>query len=484
MSDLSVPFNITLLELSQERLVGLKPVTSLDSFDGMGRNFNENGLFSTSIFGRVGDERRNRRFSYIDIKATIFHPVIYRALVQLKRFYGEILEGKSYALWDDQIKDFVKSDQLQGKTGFNFFIQHWQEIEFEERPSDSRAVNVELIKRFKTKALTSKIVVIPAGMRDIQVEEGGRVSEDEINTLYRKIISISNSIPASAVKISIEMLDGARLGIQRTFNQIYDMLENMIKGKKKLMMGKWASRKIFNGTRNVITSMSMQSRELDDPGAVGFNHTVVGLYQYMKAALPITKFNLKNGFLSKVFVGPNSPAFLVDKKTLRKTQVDLKPYHYDSWMTEEGVEKIITLFGEESLRHKELEIEGYYLGLLYKDKHNFKLFQDIEDLPEGLDKSKVTPVTFCELMYISVYETSDRYPCFVTRYPVTGYGSIYVSKPYLKPTVKTELRYQLDENWERSESFKPAYNFPTKSEFVNSISPHPSKLGRLGADKI
>lgn len=482
MSDLSVPFNITLLNLTPDKLVGLKPVTSLDSLEGMSRNFNENGLFSVSIFGRIGDERRNRRFSYIDIKATIFHPVIYRSLVQLKRFYGEIIEGKSYAAWDDEIKDFVRSDQLEGQTGFFFFTQHWKDIVFEEKPSDNRQINIQLINKFKDKAMLSKIIVLPAGLRDIQIEEDGRTSEDEINVLYRKLISLSNSIPGSAVENSIEMLDGVRVGLQRNFNLIYDLIENMIKGKKKLMMGKWASRKIFNGTRNVITSMPIKSDSLNSPANIDFNDTMVGLYQYMKAALPITKFNLRNGFLNKVFIGPNSPAFLVDKKTLKKVSVNLKPHYYDSWMTDEGIENVITLFGEEALRHKQLEIEGYYVGLIYKAPGVFKLLQDIEELPDGFDKKHVTPVTFCELMYIAVYADSSKYPCFVTRYPITGFGSIYVSKPYLKPTLQTEVRKPLGDNWEPDETLQTAYNFPTLSNFVNSVSPHPSKLGRMGAD--
>lgn len=481
MSDLSVPFNISLLNLTPERLAGLKPVTSLDIVD-MNRNFNENGLFSISIFGRIGDERRNRRFSYIDIKTPIFHPVIYRSLVQLKRFYGEILESKSYAVWDAEVKDFVKSDQLQGSTGFNFFMQHWKEIEFEERPSDTRMTNIEIIRKFKDIATLDKVIVLPAGMRDIQIEDGGRMSRDEINDLYLKLISVSNSIPTSAIEHSIQLLDGARLSMQRTFNQIYDMIENMIKGKKKLLMNKWASRKIYNGTRNVITSMNVQVNELGNEGNIGFNNTMVGLYQYMKAALPIAKFHLRSGFLSNVFTGPNDPVYLVDKKTLKKVAVKLKPVHHDSWMTDEGIEKVISLFGEESLRHKQLEIEGYYVGLIYKGPGVFKLFQDIDDLPEGLDKKYVQPVTFCELMYISVYHDSDKYPCFVTRYPVTGFGSIYVSYPYLKPTVKTEVRKPLDENWQVNENVKTAYNFPTLTDFVNSISPHPSKLARLTAD--
>jgi hypothetical protein len=43
--------------------------------------------------------------------------------------------------------------------------------------------------------------------------------------------------------------------MQQKFNEIYDTIERMIEGKKKLLMGKWASRNIMNGTSNVITAM-------------------------------------------------------------------------------------------------------------------------------------------------------------------------------------------------------------------------------------
>ena len=71
---LDVPFNISLLELTPDKLRGLKPVTKLDIFEGGPPDFSEEGLFSTGIFGRVGDERRNYRFAYIDIKVPVLHP--------------------------------------------------------------------------------------------------------------------------------------------------------------------------------------------------------------------------------------------------------------------------------------------------------------------------------------------------------------------------------------------------------------------------
>lgn len=94
MSRLAIPFNITILQLTDQILTGIKPVRVLDTFDGMSKNFHEDGLFSQSIFGRVGEQVRNKRFSYIDIKLHIFHPILYTALKEVKSLYAEIMAGK------------------------------------------------------------------------------------------------------------------------------------------------------------------------------------------------------------------------------------------------------------------------------------------------------------------------------------------------------------------------------------------------------
>ena len=483
MGNLNIPFNITLLELNDKALEGLRPVRSLDIFEGATKNFHTDGLFSTEIFGRVGEERRNGRFSYIDIKVSVFHPIIHHTLGQLRQLYHEIISGKTYAIWDNEIKDFVKATQIDGRTGFQFFVEHWQDIVFEERDSDVRNTNISLINKFKKQALTSKIVVMPAGLRDYEIQSDGREAEDEFNNLYRTILAISNSVMPGVIKSNIEQLNGVRYNLQIAFNKLYERFESMIEGKRKLMMGKWATRATWNGTRNVITSTNIKANELESPGNVDFNHTVVGLYQYLKATLPVSKYQIRNGFLSNVFTGPSVPAFLTDKKTLKKVSVNLKPKYFDQWMTEEGMDKVISLYGEESLRHNVLEIEGYYVGLVYKGPGVFKLFQDIDDLPPECDKSLVFPITFTELMYLSVYEKSNKYPAFVTRYPVTGYGSIYPSYMYLKPTVAVEVRKPLGDDWQVDDSKPAAYNFPiTGASFVNSMSPNPARLGRLNAD--
>lgn len=482
MERLDIPFNIRLLVLTPKKLEGLRPVTALDIFDSP-PNFHPDGLFSTLIFGRVGDERRSLKFSYINIKIPVFHPVVFKCLADLKRLYAGILAGTDYAIWNPDIKDFEKATATTGKTGYAFFLQYWKQIEFADSKSDTRQQNIELLKKYESRAMTDHIVVMPAGLRDVEIDNG-RVVMDDINGLYQTMLRTANALSDSAVRTNPETLNISRWRLQVTFNQLYDYVEAMVKGKKKLLLSGWASRAVNNGTRNVITAMETATPILGGKGQPDFNTTIVGLYQASKAALPISLFCLKTGFLSKVFFSPDAPVKLVNKKSLRVEEVKLKPQYYDRFMTDEGLEKVLTSFGTEDVRHKPIEIEGRYLGLIYKGPDgSFRLLQDIGEVPLERDRKHVYPLTFCELLYCSIYRKVNGLPCFITRYPVTGIGSIYPSKTLIQPTIKVEKRHELGMNWEEQDESYIAYKFPVNgSAFVNSFSPHSSKLAGLGAD--
>lgn len=477
-----LPFNIDLLILTPDLLKGLQPIEVMDIFDGSTKNFHPKGLFSTEIFGKSGDERRNRIFSYIDLRIQIFHPVIFKALCELKQVYGEIMAGTAYAIWDETLKDFIKCPQTQGDTGYSYFLKHFNEIEFEERESDKRSFNIRLINKYRENALLDKLIVMPAGLRDYEVDEHGKPSENEINTYYRQAFSYAHLITPAAIKMNPDSVDMTRYNIQLKVNTIYDYIKNMLEGKKKLILGKWASRRIYNGTRNVITSLNNNPNRVDDPNMVGTNQTVVGLYQYMKSTLPVAIHHLRAGFLSKVFRGPTEPVILVNKKTLKKELVHASSAHYDEWMTNEGLEKVITRFGEEDLRHLVLMIDNYYMGLIYLGKDGtYRLFQDIDELPADRNKEDVRPVTFAELLYLSVFQDAHTMPIFVTRYPLINYGGIYPSYVYLRSTVKGEIRKELGDDWQPTGLV--ANQFPIRhAQFMNSMAPARKHLGRLSAD--
>lgn len=483
MQKLNVPFNIGLLHLTADKLRGLKQVTALDHFDG-NTDFHPKGLFSTEIFGRVGDERRNLLFGYIDIKAEIFHPLVYMALIKLKRMYGDIMSGRTWAAWSDGESDFVRAKPSEGgRTGYAFFMEHWKKIKFRESNSTQRMDMIRLIKEHGDRAITSKIVVMPAGLRELEIDEFGRKTEDEVNTIYRGLISLSNVIVESSLTINPSIVDKPRHDMQLKFCELYEMIEALIRGKKKLFLGKVASRRIFNGTRNVITAMDTSVAQLGKKGNPDFNSTIIGLYQYLQATAPVSAFHIHQ-FLAPIFPDANEAAILVDPKTLTPRDVFLQSRYFDRWATTEGLEKVISSFKEEDIRNQPIMIDGYYLGLLYLGPDGtFRFFNDIRELPKTRLREHVRPITLTDLMYLSVYRHFSKYPLFVTRYPVTGVGSIYPSKTHLRVTMGFQERRMLDDGWLDAGDEYVANEFPDiNTAFVNSLIPHTSHLGRLGAD--
>lgn len=484
MSNLNIPFNVTLLNPTAEDLRGLKPVRVSDIYQGgSGTNFHEDGLFSASIFGRVGDKARNRRFSYIDIKIKIFHPIIYKCFERLRGFYAGIITGKEFAIWNPAINDFERATALNGKTGFNFFTEHWREIKFQRNKSDIRNQMISLIEKYANDAMIDKIIVIPAGIRDVEISRAGRTEEHEINPLYRKLINVASVVTEAAVKNNPEIVDRSRLSLQMTYNQIYDMLENMVNGKHKLILGKWASRRIFNTTRNVASSMDTTARELGAPENVRFNNTVVGLYQTLRAFLPKTTYMVRNTYLNNIFLSKDQPVNLINTKTLKSEPVKVSADVFDQWTSNAGIEKLFSLYENEDIRRRPIMIAGHYLALIYKGKDDtFKVIYDIDDVPDEFDKTCVEPITFTEFFYCSIYRKINHYPMYVTRYPILGIGSIYPSLIYLKPTNRSEVRYELNDSWEKAGEDYTALAFPTNSSFVNTQIPHSSKLTGLDAD--
>lgn len=477
-----IPFNIDLLTPSLSDLKTLKPVTTLDIFEGSTKNFHPDGLFSTDIFGKVGTDFRNRLFAYIDLKVPIIHPVIFKAIGELREMYINIIDQKDYVIWDPEAKDFVKSNALEGGTGIELFLQHFNEIKFEERDSDKRSFNIKLVNKYRERCLLDKLLVLPAGLRDYSIDESGKPSEDEVNTLYRKALSLSNLITREIYKVSPESLNSTRSNLQSAVVDIYNYFRGMLEGKSKFIQSKWAARKVFNSTRNVITSLNNDITHADDPTVIKYNETAIGLYQYAKATVPLSIHHLTQTYLSKVFPGPNSPAFLVNPKTLKKEMVNLKSDYYDEWMSQEGLEGLLNRYGERITRHEVLMVDKYYLGLVYKGKDmSFKFLQDIDDVPDPNMREFVSPITFSELLYMSLYRDSNKIPGYLTRYPIAGYGSIYPSYVHLKTTVPSEVRTELDDNWQIVAY--DAVNFPIRdANFFDTLAPHQSHIGKLTAD--
>lgn len=482
MSTKRLPVKFSIMRLDAQRLRTLKPVKVLDIYTNNTESFHPDGLFSTEIFGRVGSDERDTRFSFIDLKVEIFHPLYYKELIKLKRLYGEVIGGSTYAIYDPKEKDLVKADELTGKTGYGFFLSVWKNIVYKETDSHMRKSRIAFLEKYRASALTRYVLVIPAGLRDMEVGNDGRTQEGEVNAYYRKLIGTSNAVITKGVN-DINMLNTARCSAQSAFNNIYNLYSALISGKHGFIMSKWASRNVEHGTRSVLTGFSTSNAELGAEGNIGLNNTLIGLFQLMKAIQPIVIHELMMGYLSKVFIENSTMTYLVDPKTLERKAIEVDSLTIDKWTTNQGLEKQIAYFEDRDMRDKPIKVKGNYLALIYKgpDK-TFKLFGGIGDLPEELDAKYVTPVTYIEFFYLCYFEGWNKVPVFTTRYPIIGTGSIYPSFAYMKPTTNVETRHELGDDWQPTGRVARFYPLLHPTVYIDSMGPHSSRISGLQAD--
>ena len=489
MKPTDLPANVSLLVPTDDRIRTLRPTRSLDIFEGGNiNNFHEDGLFSVTTFGRIGSDERDTKFSYIDLRTEIFHPYIYKCICRLRGFYEEIMSGKAYAKWNEELLDFEPSDPVNGDTGYAFFFARWRDIVFKSTGSDVRDLRIKLIDKFKERATTNRILIIPAGLRDIQIDGNGGIKQGEINEFYRTLISVSNTVAARAGNDRV--LDTSRMTMQREFNKIFEYILGLLEGKGGFFQQKWGARRIYYGTRNVLTAMDTSVAVLDAPNAVGINQTMCGLYQVMKGALPKTIHWLLSGWLSQVFQGRQGEAVLVNPVTLRREHVSLDSDTIDKWTTSAGLEKMINSYKDKERRLKPVMVGKHYIGLVYRGHdHTFRLFNDIDDLPKdgGFNKEHVYPITLCELFYLAGYREWNKLGAFVTRYPIgQGHSSIYASFIYVKNTVAGAMRWELGNDWQRIGGDYCAAEYPTFDAldpvFLDSLVPHTSRIAGLVGD--
>jgi len=477
-----IPFNIELLILTTDLIKYLGEVKSKDTYEQNSTVFKEDGLFSSTIFGPKGSRERMEKFGYIDLHIPVFHPLIYRHLISLESLYKGILDGSKYAIWDDKIKNFLPADKTTGETGYNFFIKHFDEIKFRETDSDLRKNKINFIKKYKAKdVLISKYLVIPAGMRDRTELPNGKILEDEINNLYRKLLTVANT--AKRFRIDAKdnpIINTVKNRLQKAVLDIYEYIENILSGKEGFIQGKWTKRTITYGTRNVITALPIKIRHNKQPNRPKMDHTVIGIFQFAKAITPVTIYQIRTKFLNRVFDQNSNMSYLYNKKTLEKEMVEISEKTRSNWITDEGLENTINKLSQDEIKRSPIIVDDHYMFLLYDDGKNIELIDDVNSLPYTYNKKYIRPMTYIELLYLALYDVADRYPGFVTRYPITGLGSVYPTKFYIKVNLNPRV---VNLRLHGQAEGVTLYEYPNLNEpFFSSMSPHITHLDRLDAD--
>lgn len=471
------PFNVTLQNNSRSILTNLMPVTSTDVYEGLTKKLNDDGLFSTTIFGRPAEERRQNTLSYVDLRTKIMHPIMYSNIEKIATFYTQICNGSKFATWNPKTFEFDESTAVDGDTGFSFFMKYFKDIKFKRNESERRNVRIDVLDKFRETGLYDFVLIIPAGIRDIEEGKDG-LSQDEINEHYRNLVSLSKNIDVTFKDNKFN--DGTKLLMQRNFNSIYSILFSYIKGKRGITQDKMIKRKLENGTRSVLSPIDLAVEDMRGPQAITLTNTVVGLYQTSKGTLPLVQYSFKHELITSTFVG-NNLANVVNPKTLKLEQREVSAKVRDLYMTEDGVNDFLNKFENITLRGSPVKIAGGYLAMIYKDDKGFRIIKDVSLVPEGkLDK--LTPLTYGELLYYIALPNINKAPIWTTRFPYTNVDSTSPARTYIKTTTEGRVMYEYDWNWNLADT--TIYNeWPTgDNSWVETLIVHPSRLAAKGGD--
>lgn len=490
----------------------LGEVVSTSIFEPSSNVFDLKGLFSPEIFGEIGSDVRLNKPGYVDFKIPVFHPLVYLTICDLGDKYEKIMSGSLYAKFDKELKDFIPvEEESDGDTGYEFFCKHVDDLVYPETNSHKRQFKIALVEKYgKRSGMLTTWLVLPAGLRDYEVDEKGVPSEDEVNSLYRKLINISNSMKFVDFKNDIELFDVIRFRLQRLLVDIYNHFKTLIDGKNKFIQSKWAARGLNYGTRNVITAINSYVKDLDDKNSTGFNMCVVGIFQYLKSLGNLVPNRVLTLFMSQIGSMDSENVQLFNPETLKFELAQASAKMKKDWTTVEGINSNVNKLLQDDIKDSPVVVDKKYIALIqervidgvihvkvifnnddidhpdYVDengtmtakgrdllRNTIKVFQN-----GGIDHSPIRPITYVELFYIAVAGLEDKFPALVTRYPITGAGSIYPAWPKLMSTiVGKEVQVHIGH-----EEFK-VNAYPTiGKDYYRSLTVHYSHLGALGAD--
>lgn len=489
------PFNTKIMDVDEfinyHRCL---PVTSHQVFEASSNKLHPESLYSEDIFGEIGTDQRLIKFGYIDLHTTVFHPQIFLNIVGMKGLYKDIMASKTYAYYDPEEKELVacNRDVLEAGTGFAFFMENFPKIKFKQTNSLTREIKIRIFEKYKDKLTISKCLVLPAGVRDIEVDSDGRTSSEEINKLYNGLLAMSLAIPPSMGNHPI--FNSIRFNIQLKVYEIYLYIKNILQGKRGFGPGKYMARKLALGTRNVFSSAQLEGESPDDPKYLKHDETLVPLFQALKMFQPVIQYYLRFFFYNHIFDTGTNKIALINPGNYNLEYVEVTDIEKNKYLTDDGLDLLIERFLDEEKRENPVSIissdkKEYYVALIYDTGDGIYITRNADefverwntDHPESIiNKRKLRPLTMIEMMYMTAYPAlRDKY-MLNTRYPVTHIESIYPSKVHLattKPSRSIKF-YSLD-----SEKEIPLPEYPILgNQHVDAIAIHHSWLKNLGAD--
>lgn len=286
------------------------------------RNIQADGLFSEEIFGKFGSVERKQNFAFIDLRAKIIHPEAYEHI-----FMGLSSDITKFLLNKQQYS--IENGKLipvdEGISGIYQFIKNFDQINLDIIKDKKEEIN--FIKKNISKIFIDKWLVLPAGIRDIQIQKGtdkSQIQYTELNELYENLIRVTNSL----ISIPNDDLRNSLIqNIQRSVLEINKWIKQRLKGKGGLIRGGLLRKVVdYSGRLVIITDNTLKIGEIGLPWQVCLKlfepfaiHKIMKDRDYLsliqdllKSDLQVDTFTLKQ-FIKKLNSKPDiAPPLLHD----------------------------------------------------------------------------------------------------------------------------------------------------------------------------
>jgi len=411
----------------------MREVTSTASLDANNKIV-EDGLYSEHIFGPVGSGERLNRFSYYDLHTEIIHPRIYDMLITVNTLYKDIISGEVRAKF---IQGNYKIDE-DGETGYEFFKSNILDMQIKKGVLKSKNKKIDVInKAISNQTITSRyLLVLPAGMRDITVD-GDRVEEDDLNNNYKRVFNAKEILKyqkASSVYSSLH--NTFLIKLQHDIVDLFSAVYIRLKGKKGFIGGHVSNRRVEYSTNNVIAGHNEEIEDLEDESYDVLNSTSIGLLQYAKASEPLAKHGILKYFSSDRFNDALSTA-MVYNDDLKLEEVSVGVKVVKEWTTSNGLGGLINKFKDYYFRELPVTIKdkkGNKRNLFYVRDRGDRVEVIDGHVPKGMN---VRPLTYGEMLYISMKDYKDILGGTMVRYPISDQASTNVLKFVVNTTAKS-----------------------------------------------
>ena len=274
--------------------VDAKPVTSDKTFENKKeRKLDPKGVYSEEIFGLIGSQKRFEKFGYIELPFRVMAPFTTDRISAgiLKTFFGKaysnIIIGEPFYLLNDgsfsnepedkkrnlySIYEFKTLDEFYNfmKEGeknheFEIFKNYWYEIKKTGRLFDKIRENLDSY-------FVNKIIVVPAGYRDILIKKDGTVVEDPLSKEYQELIRTVNYYLNNFKKQEQDTKENKKeennfldISPEDAFSQIGAVANELInkenkeetsKNKNKIIDYKTAVKKIYSHLNNIVNHIA------------------------------------------------------------------------------------------------------------------------------------------------------------------------------------------------------------------------------------